>query len=135
MAWDFESLKYYLDRRFEDNEKRYTDRFEGQEKAVDTALVAQNVRLDGMNEFRKSLSDLSNRFVTTEMYSSEHKALEAKMEATTERIVEVEQTQARAQGAIIGKMNQLLIAVIVAAISVSLTFVWAHATLPTPVGK
>ena len=88
-----------------------------------------------MNEFRKSLSDLSNRFVTIDMYDSEHKALEAKMEAYTERIGEVEQAQARAQGAVIGKMNQLLIAVIVAAVSVSLTFVWAHATLPTPVGK
>ena len=124
MPWDFETFKEYVD---QGNLSR--------DDAIRVALATLDRRLEGMNEFRKSLSDLSNRFVTIDMYDSEHKALEAKMEAYTERIGEVEQAQARAQGAVIGKMNQLLIAVIVAAVSVSLTFVWAHATLPTPVGK
>jgi len=114
MAWDFETFKEYVD---QGNSAR--------DEALKVALAAQDRRLEGMNEFRKSLSDLSNRFVTNEMYDSEHKALQAKVDA-------VATNQANAQVAVIGKMNQLLVAILVAAFTVALTFVWAHATLPTP---
>lgn len=133
MPWDFESLKDYFDTRFSDNEKRYGERARAQDEALKVALAAQDRRLEGMNEFRQSINDQNRKFISAETYNAEHKSLDDKVEALTDRLAESEKAQVRSQGAIVGKMNQLLVAILVAAISVSLTFVFTHSFIPTPV--
>jgi hypothetical protein len=51
------------------------------ERAVEKAEEAMCVRLESMNEFRSQLTEQSKQFVTYDVYNSNHKTLEVKIEA------------------------------------------------------
>ena len=48
----------------DERDRRYRERFESQGKAIDTALIATERRFEGVNEFRKTLSDQAGTFAT-----------------------------------------------------------------------
>lgn len=50
--------------KLEHLEKFYNEKFKTTELAITVALQANNKRLDGMNEFRETLSDQANRMMT-----------------------------------------------------------------------
>jgi hypothetical protein len=45
------------------NDRRYEERFEGQEKAIAKAEAATDRRLEGMNEFRDQLADQTKTYI------------------------------------------------------------------------
>jgi hypothetical protein len=56
--------------------ERFTDeKFRSRDTAVNVAIAALNVRLNGMNEFRETLHDQATRFVTREEYLAGHSAV------------------------------------------------------------
>jgi len=57
------AIKALLAERVE-RDRRYTERFDAQEKAVLKAEVASEKRFDGVNEFRRTLSDQAGTFTT-----------------------------------------------------------------------
>jgi hypothetical protein len=50
------------------------------ERAVEKAEEAMCARLESMNEFRAQLTEQSKQFVTYDVYNSNHKILEVKIE-------------------------------------------------------
>ena len=63
-GWTLDTLKEYFERVFQEHERRYTQRFEASQRAIETALESMNKRLDGMNEFRQALKDREEVFLT-----------------------------------------------------------------------
>jgi hypothetical protein len=53
------------------------------EKNLDRALASMDRRLEGMNEFRSSLTDITSNAVSREEYNSAHKALDEKYDSRT----------------------------------------------------
>jgi ATP-dependent Zn protease len=62
--------------RIAELDRRYTLRFDLSERAITVALDAMNRRLDGMNEFRNTLRDQSNSFVSRPEWETREHALE-----------------------------------------------------------
>jgi hypothetical protein len=58
------TLREYIDMRFEEMDKRFTNRFEAQETAIGKAEAALSERLNTMNEFRATISDQAKHFIT-----------------------------------------------------------------------
>ncbi len=75
MAWDVDSLKEYVDSRIAD-----------QDKAVLTANMANDKRLDSVNEFRNQLNDQTRTFLTRNEFSAQHESLQKQITALTNRI-------------------------------------------------
>lgn len=57
------SLREYLERRIDDNDRRYEQRFAAQEDAIGKAESATEKRFESVNEFRQSLSDQTAGFL------------------------------------------------------------------------
>jgi len=53
---------------------------EGTEKALERALAAMDKRLEGMNEFRATISDISSKTVSRAEWTTAHQALSDKTE-------------------------------------------------------
>ncbi len=51
------------------------ERFAERDKALTAALISNDKRLDGMNEFRASISDLSRQMLTRSEFETSHNAL------------------------------------------------------------
>lgn len=64
------SLKEYCDTRFEQNDKE-----------VKLAADALNIRVEHLNEFRKTLQDQSNSFLSRNEYDAKHQLLENKIDS------------------------------------------------------
>ena len=62
--WTVDTLKALHDTTFRENDKRYEQRFQSQERALIEARLANEKRLDGMNEFRQALTDASGKYIT-----------------------------------------------------------------------
>jgi len=58
------SLRDYFERNLEQMDRRYQQRFESQERAVQEYKSASDVRLGGMNEFRSALADAQAKYIT-----------------------------------------------------------------------
>jgi len=63
-GWTLEALREHLQALAAAADRRYEQRFDAQEKAVDAALTAANQRLNVMNEFRGALTDQAATFAT-----------------------------------------------------------------------
>jgi hypothetical protein len=57
------SVCQYLERIIKENDRRYEERFQAQEKAVTVGITALEDRLRGMNEFRGTLEDQARKFI------------------------------------------------------------------------
>ncbi len=64
-----------LEKRFAVLEERITNHVQSTKDALNVALSAMEKRLEGMNEFRQTLSDQTKTFVTFDMYESKHEQL------------------------------------------------------------
>lgn len=69
-------------------DKRYQQRFVEQEKAILTALAANDRRLDGMNEFRDTLKDQAATFIPRSEYDARENARTDVEAAITARVSE-----------------------------------------------
>lgn len=58
-----------------ERDRRYTERFEGQENANGIALAAANERLERMNQFRDQLTSQAASFVTRDTLAAELKSI------------------------------------------------------------
>lgn len=72
--WDFQTLKQYIDTKFEEADKRYAQRFQDSGTAVNAALQAAekavvkaegaaDKRFESVNEFRGTLQDQARTFI------------------------------------------------------------------------
>lgn len=91
-GWTVDTMHQHLIGIMDERDTRYQQRFDAQqlgltdalkaaEKAVVKAEVATDKRFEGVNEFRETLSDQANTFMTRHEYSAAHDALVEKVEA------------------------------------------------------
>lgn len=96
-AWTIDSLRASLLDKMAARDKHLDERKEAQEKAVAERLAEKDKRdseraasmekrLDGMNEFRQTLSDQSKTFLTRDAYDLAHGALESRV-GTIENLI------------------------------------------------
>lgn len=104
------ALKEHLERRLDDLDRRYEQRFELNELALTKAERSMSDRLAGMNEFREALKDQSSRMITR----TEHERL-------ADLVQELRQTHANLEGRLF--VLPLLVSGI-ASIIVSLVVFW-----------
>jgi hypothetical protein len=74
------SLKDYFDGKLEDFEEKTELQFKMSQLAVDKALIQNDIRLAGMNEFRDSLRDQAATFVTRQELNLMIKSITDKIE-------------------------------------------------------
>jgi hypothetical protein len=78
---DAVSLRDYLERLLADHQREHI-LLQG---AIDKALAAQEHRFEGVNEFRKTLSDQAATFVSRETLEARVTALAARLDALEQR--------------------------------------------------
>ena len=61
-GWTPETLKAVMDER----DKRYEQRFNASQKAIDEATRANEKRFEAVNEFRGAMSDAARKYITRE---------------------------------------------------------------------
>lgn len=123
-GWTLETLRQHLllllderakstDQRFTDQERAVAAALASAEKAVTAALVAADravakaelaadKRFDAVNEFRGQLSDQASSFLSRNEYAAQHKSLEDKVQALTDRI---NSSQGKIEGTQLSKAN------------------------------
>jgi len=145
--WNFDTFEKYINQRFSDLSLQLRERYEAQqigvtaalaaaekavnaaliaaEKAVDKAEQAQGLRNQAQNEFRKSLSDLSNLMWTTKegaaAVDSLRREFDASLEQLQTRVGAMETHFANIQGRIWAV--SALWAIIVAGVSIGVRFI------------
>ena len=70
------SIRHYVDARFQDHDKQHT----AEHRALDAASDAVDARLASMNEFRQSLSDAQNTYVSRAVIDAMDKAMGARID-------------------------------------------------------
>jgi hypothetical protein len=78
-VWTLLALKEYIEQRFNDQGVAINAALSAAERAVNKAESATEKRFEGVNEFRKTLSDQAMTFLTKGEYFAQHKALEEKV--------------------------------------------------------
>lgn len=106
------SLKEYVDRRLDAIEANIAETKRDQEIAIEKADRVLSYRLEGMNEFRASLTDQTRNFVTRNENNIQTTSQNAKIEAQSAKIEALQKQQAMWAGGLI-----VLQAVIVAAVT------------------
>jgi len=115
------SLREYVDRRFDDQDKAVQTALTSAEKAVVAALaaakeavskaeIANDKRFDSVNEFRAQLADQTANLMPRSEYQVQHKALEEKLSDLTDRIN-------KSEGSTIG--SELTMGKVIAIVSLS----------------
>lgn len=92
------TLKEYFDMRITDLEKSLDERFSSQEKAVKIAVESSNKRLEGMNEFRQTLSDQTRNYVTKSEYEAGQNAVRDGLYKIQEEIKSLQLSRAEIAG-------------------------------------
>jgi hypothetical protein len=77
---EIQILRDHYDTVIASNELRHEERVATDKEAVRLALMANEKRLDGMNEFRQALTDQSNMMITRHESESSHNSLSARTE-------------------------------------------------------
>lgn len=95
MSWTVETLLEHINKILDDRDRRYEQRFEAQQRAIDKADTATEKRFEGVNEFRQSLADQNKMFLQRTEYESNHLRL---MEAHEELARRVEAFEGRSSG-------------------------------------
>lgn len=98
-AWTIDSLSQHILRIMQERDVRYEQRFAGQEKAVNAALIAAKEavtkaeaaaekRFDSVNEFRSTLADQQNTFVTRTEWDGKHIALGERLDLSVQNALD-----------------------------------------------
>ncbi len=74
-SWQYEPSIPAICERLTALERLVDQRFKNQDDAIKIAADSLSKRLDAMNEFRQSLTDQSNKFVTKAEYDQAHQRL------------------------------------------------------------
>lgn len=85
-GWTTDTLKEYIEQRFTDQDRAVQSALLAAKEAVIKAEVATEKRFEATNEFRQQLSDQTNTFVPRPEYAAQHKSLEDKVTALTDRM-------------------------------------------------
>lgn len=85
-SWNVETLKEYVDIRFDSQAKLIAAQVEAQDKAIIKAEVATDKRLDGLNELRRIVNDTQALLMPREEAYARLQALADKIEVLTSRI-------------------------------------------------
>src|ERR1700686_742943 len=91
------SLREYVDRRFDDQDKAVQTALTSAEKAVQAALaaakeavtkaeIANDKRFESVNEFRGQLADQTATLMPRTEFNVQHKTLEDKISTLTDRM-------------------------------------------------
>jgi hypothetical protein len=124
------ALKEYFERILREVDIRYSQRFDAQERAVAAALAAAKEavgkaeaaterRLEGVNEFRKSLEDQQNTFVRQDVADARYKSMEDRIS-----VLSAQDNETKGRGA--GRNDIWIILVVVAGLIVSVTALFIH---------
>ena len=92
------SLQAYLESQIAAEHRLIEQRFALVEKAVQKAEEAMQLRLEGMNEWRASLSDLSDTFIRRDALAPELAGLKEQMDRLSERVRALERGASELQG-------------------------------------
>jgi len=85
-----DGLDRLLSRRMDDADKAIQAALVSAEKAVTKAEIASEKRFEGVNEFRRALSDQTATFIPRAEYDSAHDALSARVNANADRVAALE---------------------------------------------
>lgn len=75
----FQSIRTYVDARIEEADKRYQERYEFSQRALEKADNANASRLDAMNEFRGTLADQAARLPTRSEVAALNDAIQTRV--------------------------------------------------------
>ncbi len=100
-GWTVDTLREYLIQRITDQDRALSRRMDDADKAIQAALVsaekavtkaegASERRFEGVNEFRKALSDQTATFIPRAEYDAGLAALTARVAANAERVAALE---------------------------------------------
>jgi len=73
-------LRVDCNEKVESLEDKINQRFNLKDQALDTANRSMDSRLEGMNEFRASLSDASKTFMTRDIYEAKHDLIQKQVD-------------------------------------------------------
>ena len=96
-GWTTDTLREYLIQRIDGQDRALSRRMDDADKAIQAALVsaekavtkaetASEKRFEGVNEFRKALSDQTATFIPRAEYETALAALAARVNANAERV-------------------------------------------------
>lgn len=100
-GWTLDTLETYLSEKISALQSLMEQRQKDTEKALEVALQAMDRRLEGMNEFRETLSDqrladeknrssAQENFVDKKIYDLEHGSLESLISKNADHIIEMD---------------------------------------------
>lgn len=100
-GWTTDTLREHLTQRILDLDRVLSRRMDDADRAIQAALVsaekaaarandANEKRFEGVNEFRKALSDQTATFIPRAEYDAAHTALGARVDANAERVAALE---------------------------------------------
>lgn len=75
-GWSVDTLKEYFEQRFTDQDKAVQAALLATKEAITKAETAAEKRFDGVNEFRRTLSDQTATFIPRQEYTVQHESLE-----------------------------------------------------------
>ena len=86
MRWNIESLKEHFDTVIAGRDELYDQRFEMTKESVEASKIANDKRLDSMNELRSQLNKQAETFLTKEVYKIESKTLSDKVDTLSKTV-------------------------------------------------
>jgi hypothetical protein len=120
-GWTTDTLREHLTQRLADLDRALSRRMDDADKAIQAALVsaekavvkaetASEKRFEGVNEFRKALSDQTATFIPRSEYDAAHAALSDRVSANADRVAALELRLTsrldRGEGADVGAAGQ-----------------------------
>ena len=84
--WNVESLKEHFDTVMAGRDELYEQRFRMTKESVEDAKLANDKRLDSMNELRTQLNRQADTFLTKEVYKIESKSVIDKVDVLAKTV-------------------------------------------------
>lgn len=85
-GWTVDTVKEYFEQRFTDQDRAVQAALQAAKEAVLKAETSSDKRFDSVNEFRRTLSDQTNTFLSRPEYEAQHKALEDRVTDLSDRM-------------------------------------------------
>jgi hypothetical protein len=116
-----------IDKRLDEESARNVERFTSAKEAVTKAETATEIRFQGVNEFRQTLTDQNRDFVRTVEYNAQYKSLVDKVDAISITIATIDNTvrnrlSSTVSGpAFIGSILSVMVVIIISGIGVAIS--------------
>lgn len=109
----FEAHRISHQREHGQHEKEHERDHVATEQAIKVATSSMDKRLDGLNEFRQTLTEQQATFVRRDMLDAFIKDMEKKHDSLATTVEEIRREQANQQGRVLGIVAAFSVAVIV----------------------